>query len=62
MSADHVAECGLRAVSLCSLMGQAAGTAGALAIDNQVSLSNIPIKTLQKQLINDGIKIPMDQD
>lgn len=62
VSADHVAECGLRAVSLCTLMGQAAGTAGALAVDNQVSLSNIPIKTLQKQLINDGIKIPMDQD
>ena len=60
ISADHVAESGTRAVSLCMMTGQAAGTAAALAVRDGLSPEKIKIRELQNLLINQKIKLPVD--
>lgn len=59
ISADHVAESGIRAVSLCMLMGQAAGTAAFLALEQQVKPAEIDCWRLQEILREQGITIPI---
>ena len=60
ISADHVAESGTRAISLCMMTGQAAGTAAALAVKEGVSPEQIEVRRLQKLLVNQKIKLPVD--
>lgn len=59
ISADHVAESGIRAISLCMMTGQAAGTAAALAIENEVEPADISVKLLQECLKEQNIYLPM---
>lgn len=59
ISADHVAESGIRAVSLCMMTGEAAGAAAALAVKNQVLPKNIDIKKLQELLKTQNIQLPL---
>ncbi|MCR5278894.1 MAG: FAD-dependent oxidoreductase [Lachnospiraceae bacterium] len=58
ISADHVAESGVRAISLCMYTGQAAGTAAALSIDSNVIPGDVDIKALQSALRAQNINIP----
>lgn len=58
ISADHVAESGIRAVSLCMMMGQAAGAAASLALEEQVKPADIDYERLQEILREQGMAIP----
>lgn len=58
ISADHVAESGTRAISLCMMTGEAAGIAAAIAIENNVEPKNIPIDILQERLREGNRRIP----
>lgn len=59
ISADHVAESGTRAVSLCMMTGQAAGTAASLAVEENVEAAKVPIEKLQNLLRQSNIDIPV---
>lgn len=59
ISADHVAESGTRAVSLCMMTGQAAGVAACLAIRDQVPAANVSIRDLQDILRQQNIHLPV---
>lgn len=59
ISADHVAESGTRAISLCMMTGEAAGAAAALAVTNQVEPAQVPVKELQDILKKQNIKLPV---
>lgn len=59
ISADHVAESGTRAISLCVMTGQAAGTAAAVAVSNGVSPREIEVRKLQEALKGQGITLPV---
>jgi hypothetical protein len=50
ISADHVAESGIRAISACMYTGQAAGTAAGLALTAAATPRTINVKELQKTL------------
>lgn len=58
ISADHVAESGTRAISLCTMTGQAAGVAAALASSGRIHTDQVPVKQLQKILVSQNIRIP----
>lgn len=58
ISADHVAESGVRAISLCMLTGQAAGTAASLAIDENADFGSLEVSKLQKELKKQNINLP----
>jgi len=60
ISADHVAESTIRGISCCMLTGQAAGTAAALACENNVIPKEINVRELQESLIKQGIKLPIN--
>ncbi len=58
ISADHVAESGVRAISLCAMTGQAAGIAAALALRDQKAPADIPVPELQMRLSRGGFVFP----
>jgi len=58
LSADHVAESGVRAISLCMMTGQGAGVGAALACEGECEPAKISIKELQNRLRNHGLKLP----
>lgn len=58
ISADHVAESGIRAVSLCMMMGEAAGVAAALAIQTENAPEDIDVSWLQEILRRQNFFIP----
>lgn len=58
ISADHVAESGIRAVSLCMMTGQAAGTAAAMAVEMNVTPEHVDIRMLQESLRKQHFHIP----
>ncbi len=47
----------IRMMVCCATTGQAAGTASALSVQQGVSLRELPIQTLQEQLVRDGVRI-----
>jgi hypothetical protein len=55
VSADAVANELLRPIQGCILMGEAAGTAAALAVKTGVPARNVDIKALQRQLLKQGV-------
>lgn len=57
ISGDRVAHCSFRNMSCCSVTGQAAGTAAAVSIKQNVPVSQIDIKELQNTLRHDGVRI-----
>lgn len=58
ISADHVAESGVRAISLCMMMGEAAGTAAWLALSERVKPDMIDVLQLQEKLRESNLCIP----
>lgn len=59
ISADHVAESGVRAISLCMMTGEAAGAAAALSISMNTEPANIPVAQLQAMLKKQNINLPV---
>ena len=51
ISSTHVAMCSVRMEPVWSALGQAAGVAAALAIDNQQELKDVPVKQIQDELL-----------
>lgn len=50
LSASHDAHASVRSIGQCLAMGQAAGTAAAIAVDARIPSSAVPIETLQNDL------------
>jgi len=57
-SSDLVANDLLAPVQFCMAMGQAAGTAAALAIKNGVDIRNLDYRVLQDSLVSQGVPLP----
>ena len=57
VSADFMGQSGIRLVLECLNMGQAAGTAAALSIKDNVTARNLDVKKLQKRLCEMGIDL-----
>jgi ribulose 1,5-bisphosphate synthetase/thiazole synthase len=57
-SSDQAANSMFNVISHCIQMGQAAGTAAALAVKSKVLPRKVDIKALQKRLIAQGVKLP----
>ena len=51
ISCTHVAMCSVRMEPVWSSLGQAAGVAAALAIDNKQELKDVPVKQIQDELL-----------
>ena len=58
ISCDHVAQSGIRAISLCMMTGQAAGTAAGIILKKATDTRNIDIKDLQQKLREGGFSLP----
>ena len=58
ISVTHAALSSSRVMSTCSLLGQAVGTAAAIAVNDEVSIRGIDIKKLQQQLMDDDCYLP----
>ena len=59
ISADHVAESGTRAISLCCMTGEAAGAAAAMAVRDHIAPKDVDVKALQAQLKRQNIELPV---
>ena len=59
LSADHVAESGVRAISLCMMTGEAAGAAAALAVRGGQRPADISVPELQDILKRQNIHLPV---
>ncbi len=57
-SSDQAANSMFNVIPHCIQMGQAAGTAAALAVENRVLPRNVDIKALQKRLVGQGVELP----
>ena len=55
-SSDQVAQSAYRMIPTCAALGQAAGTAAALAVKSKVKLREMRVETLQGILAEDGVK------
>ncbi len=51
ISCTHVAMCSVRMEPVWSSLGQAAGVAAALAIDNKLALKDVPVEQIQDELL-----------
>lgn len=58
ISCDHVAQSGIRAISACTMTGEAAGAAAAMASKSRIPVDQIDIRVLQDKLREQGIAIP----
>ena len=58
ISADHLAESSIRAISACMITGQAAGAAAGLSCRDKVSPKEIDVKELQNVLKGQGVNLP----
>ena len=56
LSATHVAMSSVRVQPTCLALGQAAGCAAALAIENNLSLRDVPVASLHKLLATQGVR------
>ncbi|NOZ64385.1 MAG: FAD-dependent oxidoreductase [Caldiserica bacterium] len=56
-SATHEGMAGLRVQSHCHLMGQAAGAAAVLSLEQNILLANIDVTKLQRRLVDSGVFI-----
>ena len=58
ISADHVAQSGVRAISCCMATGEAAGAAAALASKHGISVAEVDTRELQDKLRAQGVTLP----
>ena len=58
ISAEHVAQSGIRAISCCMATGEAAGTAAAIASKNNLAPEKVNIAQLQETLRKQGARLP----
>jgi hypothetical protein len=54
ISSTHIAMCTVRMEPVWSALGQAAGIAAALAIDNDLELGDVPVSRIQDELVKQG--------
>ncbi|MDG2381268.1 MAG: FAD-dependent oxidoreductase [Pirellulaceae bacterium] len=54
ISCTHVAMCTVRMEPVWASLGQAAGVAAALAIDNQLEIGQVPVSLIQNELLQQG--------
>lgn len=59
ISADHVAESGTRAISLCCMTGEAAGVAAAMSVKGHIAPKDVDVRALQEQLKKQNIQLPV---
>ncbi len=59
ISCEHVAQSGVRAISLCMMTGDVAGIAASIAQKQQTSPKNIQVRQLQQLLMEQGFTIPI---
>jgi hypothetical protein len=57
ISADIPGQSGTRLVMCCMSLGEAAGTAAALAVKSGVKVRDIDVAELQRTLVNNGVNI-----
>ena len=58
ISAEHVAQSGIRAISCCMATGEAAGAAASLASKDDLATKNVDIVKLQTRLKEQGVRLP----
>ena len=58
LSSDHVAQSGVRAISLCMMTGEAAGAAAALACKTATTPKKIAVQELQRMLRAQNVHLP----
>ena len=61
ISADHVAESGVRAISLCMMTGQASGVAAALACKTGRKPADLDVRSIQHCLVRLGFSLPIEE-
>ena len=61
ISSDHVAESGIRAISLCMMTGQAAGVASALACKTGQNPADLDVRSIQRCLVRLGFSLPIEE-
>lgn len=59
-SATHTAHASCRSIAQCMAMGQAAGTAAALAVQKQCSVSSVPYSQLREKLLEQNVQLSME--
>ena len=59
VSSDRLANSGLRVQASCMAMGQAAGAAAALAVENNTTPHNVPLKDIRDALRRHGAIVPV---
>lgn len=57
LSCDMIAQSGVRLICLCMTLGESAGTAAAMSIDDGVSFRKLDVGKLQRQLDAQGVNI-----
>ena len=57
ISSTHVAMCTVRMEPVWCALGQAAGVAAALSIDQDVDLAQVPVDAIQRELVHQGCQI-----
>jgi succinate dehydrogenase/fumarate reductase flavoprotein subunit len=57
-SSDQAANTMFNVIPHCIIMGQAAGTAAALAVKNKVQPRKVDVSILQKRLVSQGVALP----
>ncbi len=58
LSCEHVAQSGVRAISLCMMTGDAAGLAASMAVKENISPKKIEVGLLQAALTAQGFELP----
>jgi hypothetical protein len=58
ISGTFLAHSNYRVMPICMAMGQAAGTAAAMCVENRCSVDDLDPRRLQEQLIKDGVEPP----
>jgi hypothetical protein len=60
-SAEHDAHASVRSMAQCMAMGQAAGTAAAMALDGDGSVRDVAVSRLQEGLREDGAILSLEE-
>ena len=61
VSSSHIAYGSIRMEPVFMILGQSAGTAAALAIENNMGIHDLPFETIRKKLLDDGQVLEMQK-